>query len=73
MSEADKRVLMGWHHKEDFDVSFNGWVKGTFEGEMADILIRLLDLCGSKDIDIETHLIAKLRYNFTNGTNGKKY
>lgn len=48
-------------------------VKGTFEEEMADTLIRLLDLCGSKNIDIESHVKAKLRYNFMNGTNGKKY
>lgn len=59
--------------KPDFANRYKSWVKGTFEEEMADILIRLLDLCGSKGIDIETHLKAKLRYNFTNGTNGKKY
>jgi hypothetical protein len=59
---------------DEFAFKYKAFVKGFFEEEMADILIRLLDLCGSKNIDIDSHLKAKLRYTFmSNETNGKKY
>jgi hypothetical protein len=74
---VEERIVMSQIVNEKDDEQFSIWyknlIKGTFEEEMADILIRLLDLCGSKDIDIESHVKAKLRYNFMNGTNGKKY
>lgn len=48
--------------------------KGTFEEEMADVIIRVLDLCAYKNIDIETQIAAKMRYNVTRPfKHGKKY
>lgn len=66
--------VLGWENEESFLAHYKETVKGTFEEEMADIFIRLLDLCGNKSIDIENHVKAKLKYTFTsNNTYGKKY
>jgi len=37
--------------------------KDTFEDEIADTLIRIFDLCGWMDIDIEKQLKWKMNYN----------
>ena len=38
------------------------YLKNTFEDELADVIIRVLDLCAFKGIDIESHIKAKMRY-----------
>ena len=49
-------------------------VKGSFEEEMADIVIRVMDLCAFKNIDLEAHVKAKMRYNsLREYKHGKKY
>jgi len=48
-----------------FKAEFESHIKDTFEDEIADTIIRLLDLCGYKNIDIEKHIELKLRYNET--------
>ncbi len=47
----------------NFCEMFECYIKNTFEDEMADIIIRVLDLCALRDIDIEGHIMAKIRYN----------
>jgi NTP pyrophosphatase (non-canonical NTP hydrolase) len=42
---------------------FEGFVKDTFEDELADVLIRTLDLMCSLGIDIDFHVREKMRYN----------
>ena len=42
---------------------FETTIKDTFEDEIADALIRILDLCAAMGIDIDLHIKAKLRYN----------
>ena len=37
--------------------------KDTFEDEIADTFIRLMDLCGRYQIDIDKHIAWKLEYN----------
>lgn len=37
--------------------------KDTFEDEIADTIIRLLDLCGGLNIDIEKQITWKLNFN----------
>ena len=53
--------------KEDdfikFEDIFRTQVKDTFEDELADTIIRILDLCGARGIDIEKHINLKLKYN----------
>lgn len=67
-------VLNGWVQDEDFIDAFNRKIKGSFEEEMADIIIRVLDLCAFKGIDIEQHITAKMRFNKTREKcHGKKY
>lgn len=59
---------------EDFRKLFLATVKDTVEDEIADTIIRLLDLCGYKGIDIQSHIEAKLRYNATRpAKHGKEY
>ena len=42
--------------------------------ELADVVIRVLDFCGSNDIDLESMLLEKLDYNATrNHKHGKKF
>lgn len=53
---------------------FETTIKDTFEDEIADALIRILDLCGGFDIDIERHVELKLKYNATREyKHGKAY
>jgi NTP pyrophosphatase (non-canonical NTP hydrolase) len=48
--------------------------KDTFEDELADVMIRLLDLAGGLGIDIEWHVNAKYEYNQTRPyKHGKEY
>lgn len=48
-----------------FEAVFQATIKDTYEDEIADAIIRLLDICGSRGIDIEKHIIHKLNYNRT--------
>ena len=53
---------------------FEDAIKDTFEDEIADSVIRLLDMCGGLGIDIDTHVRLKLEYNKTRERlHGKKY
>ena len=54
--------------------SFESCIKDTFEDEIADVFIRLFDLCGYLNIDIEKHIKLKMAYNKTRPIkHGKKY
>lgn len=60
--------------ERSFAQNFEMQVKDTQEDEIADQFIRLLDLCGYLDIDIDFHIKAKLKYNSTRPfKHGKKY
>lgn len=50
------------------------WVKDSFEDEIADTFIRLADLCGHMDIDIEWQIKKKMAYNKTRpAKHGKEF
>lgn len=56
--------------RNGFEIS----VKDTVQDEIADAFIRLADLCGFYDIDIESFIEAKMQYNETRPPkHGKKY
>jgi len=46
-----------------FKNAFEQHVKDTFEDEIADAFLRLMDLCGAYGIDIERHIQLKAKYN----------
>lgn len=48
---------------DTFDMIFAETIKDTFEDELADSIIRILDLAGYLNIDLEKHVLAKMRYN----------
>lgn len=53
---------------------FEKYIKDSFEDELADAIIRLLDLAQYKGIDIEKHIELKLHYNSLRPyKHGKKY
>ena len=59
---------------ENFKSVFKGYIKDTFEDELADIMIRVMDLAAFKGIDLEAHIKAKMRYNSLRPyKHGKKY
>ena len=54
--------------------SFRAYVKDTLEDEIADVFIRLFDLCGYMGIDIDEHIAMKMWYNSTRPQlHGKAY
>jgi len=58
----------------DFNDAFSKLVKDTFEDEIADAVIRLFDMSAGLGIDLESHIMAKLRYNANRPKmHGKKY
>ena len=75
LNRSEKNVLDGWVEDEKFKDHFKTKVKDSFEDEIADSIIRLLDLCGKLDIDIEFHIQQKMRYNETREFkySGKKF
>lgn len=59
---------------KEFVGAFEGNIKDRFEDEIADAIIRLLDLCEGFGINIEAHIALKMEYNKTrNKMHGKKY
>ncbi|MBK5213606.1 MAG: hypothetical protein JJE55_08110 [Flavobacteriaceae bacterium] len=57
-----------------FQIQFFNDVKDTFEDELADIMIRVMALAAFKNIDLESHISAKMRYNsLREFKHGKKY
>ena len=59
---------------QDDKKAFENHIKDTFEDEIADTVIRLLDLAGGLNIDLERHICQKVSYNSTRARlHGKSY
>ena len=43
--------------------AFERLIKDSYEDEISDTIIRLLDLCGYMNIDIDRHVELKMKYN----------
>ena len=52
-------VVFSQHFKEHFELN----IKNTFGDELADAMIRIMDLAEWKGIDLEFHIQQKMRYN----------
>lgn len=48
-----------------FESDFQDLIKDSFQDEIADAIIRLLDMCGGLNIDIAKSVELKLKYNAT--------
>lgn len=54
--------------------TFEHCIKNSFEDELADIMIRVMDLAGYKGVDLEKHIALKMKYNsLREHKHGKKY
>jgi NTP pyrophosphatase (non-canonical NTP hydrolase) len=79
LSTHDDRVRSNHGLTKDvpdyFNHSFETLIKDTFEDELADTIIRILDLCGAMNIDIQRHIDLKIEYNKSRDKmhGGKKY
>lgn len=57
-----------------FIQEFESAIKNSFEDELADIIIRVLDLAAFKGVDLEYHIKLKMQYNsLREKMHGKKY
>ena len=71
---TDKLLISDEQEDKVFKEHFEDNIKDTFEDELADTVIRLFDLIGFLDIDIEYHIKEKMRYNALRGHKfGKKF
>jgi NTP pyrophosphatase (non-canonical NTP hydrolase) len=75
MRENDSDVaLADLSAERQFQWNFEDHIKDSFEDEIADAMIRLLDLSASQGIDIERHIELKMRYNALRPRkHGKRY
>lgn len=72
--DVEQALRMAAMEMQPFVGFFRDKVKDTVEDELADAVIRLLDLSGYMKIDIDAHIHAKLAYNATRGIrHGKAY
>jgi len=76
INEYERQIAaMNFIKFTDFDADqFKFYIKDSFEDEIADTFIRLLDLVGHLGIDIEKHIELKMKFNETRpNKHGKKY
>lgn len=60
--------------KQYFQQEFEIAIKNSFEDELADVMIRVMDLAAFKGIDLEYHIKMKMAYNsMREHKHGKKY
>jgi len=83
--DRKKPAPMEWHedsalkiihysNDDEFKMEFEKYIKDTFADELADIMIRVMDLGAFKNIDLEAHIRAKMRYNaLREHKHGKNY
>lgn len=64
-----------WNNHPDFTKDlFEKLIKNSFEDELADTMIRIMDLAGYLNIDLERHILLKIKYNSTRAyKHGKGY
>lgn len=59
---------------KSFEVAFKNHIKDTLHDELADAVIRICDICGYLNIDLEKHIELKMKYNETREyRHGKNY
>lgn len=72
--QGDIKELLQLREQSEFLQAFEKQVKGSFEDELADIAIRVMDIAAYKGIDLQAHIEAKAHYNKTRPfKHGKNY
>lgn len=67
-------VVKNSHNDNYFQELFKRDIKDTFEDELADIMIRVMDLAAHKKINLEAHIALKVRFNTLRPyKHGKRY
>lgn len=70
----DSDYLLERGNVDDWNSHFKYHIKNTFEDELADTVIRIMDLCAFKGIDLEWHIKSKMRSNeLREYKHGKKF
>lgn len=70
----DEMKNEGFDPEVSFIKAFEGSIKDTFEDELADSIIRILDLCKKMNIKIFKHIQLKVEFNKTRDKmHGKDY
>ncbi len=74
-SKANMEYFYALNKSQHFKTLFEKEIKDTFEDELADSIIRILDLCGKKNIVIDFFIEQKMKYNYMRGYKygGKKF
>ena len=73
-SKSDWSLITSSPTKQESMERFEEHVKDTFEDELADIMIRVMDLAAHKGVDLEVHINKKMYYNSLRSyKHGKKY
>lgn len=71
---ANMKVFTSSLETKKFKHAFEHHIKGTFEDELSDVIIRCLDLAAYLEIDIDEHIDLKMQYNLTRDfLHGKKF
>lgn len=74
ITNDQKEILNGSPTDQDWKEYFQEFIKDSFEDELADIAIRVFDLAAFKGVDLEYHILAKMKYNSMRPhKHGKKY
>lgn len=73
-AESDAFLAISIPNTEHFKIAFANDVKDTFEAELADIMIRVMDLAAYKKINLEMFIKVVMRNNsLREYKHGKKY
>lgn len=73
-SRYDPFLMINIQSDKTFFDEYTHHIKGTFEEEIADIVIRAMDMAEFKKMNLESHILAKIRYNsMREKYHGKKY
>jgi len=74
LDDIDISELTDTNTKLYFRQEFEVAIKNSFEDELADVMIRVMDLAAYKGIDLEYHIKMKMAYNSTREyKHGKAY
>ena len=73
-AHPEKMLLdrIGYAEDDVWKSFFNSFIKDTIQDEIADALLRIMDLCGRYNIDIDTHVAIKSYYNSLRGNKHEK-